>query len=128
MYRVVMTTDIAAAHKLSLPGDSPCSHMHGHNWKVEISVVADALDAHGMVVDFSLLREVVRTLDHKTLNDTLKQPTAERIACYIAAAVSEVISSTRARVNCVTVTETKGSTAEYYPAVKVGKERMYVQN
>ena len=42
----------SAAH--TLPGVPLCDRMHGHNWRVRVTVRVDAteLDQHGMGVDF----------------------------------------------------------------------------
>lgn len=47
--------------------------MHGHNYRVRVFLQADRLDALGMVVDFSylkeLMQETVGIYDHKVLNE-----------------------------------------------------------
>jgi 6-pyruvoyltetrahydropterin/6-carboxytetrahydropterin synthase len=52
--------------------EGKCRHLHGHNAKVEIEIVAENLDHRGMVVDFGEINTVVKTwidreLDHKML-------------------------------------------------------------
>ncbi len=52
--------------------DGPCRHLHGHNGVIEVDIVADSLDARGMVVDFAEVRDVVKrwvdeNLDHRML-------------------------------------------------------------
>lgn len=39
--------------------ESKCSHLHGHNYVVEITAEADTLDTIGRVVDFSVIKERV---------------------------------------------------------------------
>jgi len=50
--------------------DTLCEPVHGHNWRVAVEVDGPP-DAHGMVVDFILLRdtlsEIVARLDHRML-------------------------------------------------------------
>ena len=54
-YTMKVLTDFAAAHTLrDYPGK--CSRLHGHNWKMEIEVRADRLDAVGMGVDFKVIK------------------------------------------------------------------------
>jgi 6-pyruvoyltetrahydropterin/6-carboxytetrahydropterin synthase len=98
-----------------------CRHLHGHNGKVEIEVVADKLDTRGMVVDFGDINAIVKTwidrdLDHKMLLskddpilDILRDlgepvfvmdvnPTAENIAkliCEFAASQGLPVSEVR---------------------------------
>jgi 6-pyruvoyltetrahydropterin/6-carboxytetrahydropterin synthase len=38
--------------------DGPCVHLHGHNARVEVEC-RGALDAHGMVVDFSRIKRIL---------------------------------------------------------------------
>jgi len=114
MYRVTITEEIAGAHSLTLPYDSPCSRLHGHNWKVEVAVIADRLDAYGMVVDFCELKRIVRELDHRNLNEIVNQPTTERIAAHIADKINNEMG-TRAQVCAVRIVEDEGNVAEYFP-------------
>ena len=59
----------AAGHFITLT-DDVCEAVHGHNWTVGVDVEADP-DAHGMVVDFIALRDlvtrIVGRLDHRML-------------------------------------------------------------
>jgi 6-pyruvoyltetrahydropterin/6-carboxytetrahydropterin synthase len=61
-----------AGHFITLTDDL-CEAVHGHNWLVGVDV-AGPPDAHGMVVDFILLRdllsEIVARLDHRMLLPT----------------------------------------------------------
>ena len=75
---------IDAAHQLKgLEDGHPCGRVHGHTYEFGITVSSTSLDDTGMVVDFGLLAAVVRTLDHRLLNDIIPQPTAENIAKYV---------------------------------------------
>ena len=62
----------SAAHFITFAGDQ-CESLHGHNYRVKCEVVG-ALDENGYVVDFiallDSLREISRSLDHKTLLPT----------------------------------------------------------
>ena len=81
-------TTFSAAH--TLPGAGACEQMHGHNWRVRITVQVDEteLDAQGMGVDFRIMDEIVRSsvsdFDHTYLNNIEpfkeRPPTAELIA------------------------------------------------
>jgi 6-pyruvoyltetrahydropterin/6-carboxytetrahydropterin synthase len=82
----------SAAH--TLPGVDMCARMHGHNWRVRVTVCIDAaqLDGHGMGVDFRVLeqmtRDAVADFEHRYLNEleafTERAPTAEAIARVVA--------------------------------------------
>jgi len=71
MYRVTRELHFCYGHRL-LHYDGKCRHLHGHNGRAVITLEAPSLDALGMVVDFSQLKQVVGSwidlnLDHKML-------------------------------------------------------------
>ena len=87
-YLLSAETTFSAAHRL--PGAGTCEQLHGHNWRVRITVRVDEalLDGQGMGVDFRVIEEIVKSsvseFDHAYLNDLepFKEhpPTAELIA------------------------------------------------
>jgi 6-pyruvoyltetrahydropterin/6-carboxytetrahydropterin synthase len=99
-----------AAHQLPWhPGK--CASLHGHSYRLEITVTSD-LTADGIVIDFSDLKasvtkHVLSDYDHAFLNDFLPNPTAELIAADIATRLLDVGLS----VVEVTVRETASSSA-----------------
>jgi len=60
----------SAAHFLTLPGHV-CERLHGHNYRVAVSVEGPVDSTTGFVVDFAVLKQIVRTviapLDHRVL-------------------------------------------------------------
>jgi 6-pyruvoyltetrahydropterin/6-carboxytetrahydropterin synthase len=73
MYRVNKQYEFQAAHVLSKhPG--LCRFPHGHNYKVELTLIADHLDENNMVCDFQALKiilsECLGKLDHSILLNT----------------------------------------------------------
>ncbi len=71
MYTIVREIHFCYGHRL-LKYEGKCRHLHGHNGRVEIELRAPALDALGMVMDFTELKRQVQTwidteLDHKML-------------------------------------------------------------
>lgn len=88
----ILTTqlDFAAAHRL-IGYEGDCAKLHGHNWKIEVSVIGHTLNDIGMVIDFKQVKhhakDVVAELDHSYLNDhphfQRTNPTAENIAHYL---------------------------------------------
>lgn len=88
MYYVKKTFEIAGAHKLSLPYESKCQNLHGHNWLITVYCKSQGLNDTGMVADFATIKRVISgRFDHKYLNDIKPfdevNPTAENMAAYI---------------------------------------------
>lgn len=76
-----------AAHLLPYY-EGKCKNLHGHTWKVEVAVEGRIMEEHGLVVDFSRLKQwmednIVMEYDHTYLNDKMDNPTAENIALAI---------------------------------------------
>ena len=119
-YTLKIVTDFAASHALR-NYEGACQRMHGHNWKVEVEVLATKLDDVGMGVDFKLIKkatnEVLDKLDHYHLNDIPPfdeiNPPAENIAAYIYQNVGKIINKTHISVSAITVWETERACVRY---------------
>lgn len=85
MYTVCKTLEISASHRLDLSYPSKCANLHGHNWIVKVWCAAEELNADGMVIDFTHIKQKIHAyLDHGNLNELLPfNPTAENIARWI---------------------------------------------
>jgi len=75
-----------AAHKL-LKYNGPCANLHGHTYKLQVTLSGPVLK-NGMVFDFVDLKKIVTEkviskLDHKFINKIIKQSTAENIVIWI---------------------------------------------
>lgn len=125
-----------SAHRV-MRHESKCAHMHGHRYKLELTVESGILDPLGRVIDFSVLKEVVGKwiddyLDHGTIlnqDDTVpatmcqsqgwKQylmvgnPTAENLAEVIFDTASSLLTPYFIRVSKVRLYETPNCYAEY---------------
>ena len=119
-YLLKVVTEFASAHTLrDYPG--ACSRMHGHNWKLELEVLATGLDEIGMGIDFRKMKtaanEVGDRLDHRYLNDlepfTELNPTAENIAAYVYREIAARLNSETVSVNAVTLWETDRACVRY---------------
>lgn len=125
MFSVKIIAGFSGAHRLR-NYKGKCEELHGHNWKVEVSLFGSRLDDAGMLFDFTVLKkkvdELLQGLDHKYLNDLPAfqkvTPTSENIAKHIFENVSEKFSAevpaTGAKVSHITVWETETSAATYH--------------
>ena len=72
MYILTVEDYISAAHQL-IGYKGRCENIHGHNWKIEISVCGEKLNDIGIMIDFhdlkAMIKEVLDEFDHKNLND-----------------------------------------------------------
>lgn len=64
-----------------------CERMHGHTYKLEVTLEGK-IQPNGLVIDFVVLKRLVKKhvldkLDHQVLNDILENPSAERITIWI---------------------------------------------
>ena len=57
MYYVRKRMEIAGCHRLSLPYESKCTNLHGHNWVVTVYCRAKELNGAGMVIDFKHIKD-----------------------------------------------------------------------
>ncbi len=84
--RVSREFTFAAAHRL--PGyDGSCERLHGHTWRLRITVEAP-VGTNGIAFDFKKLgtfveEHILSVLDHADLNQVLPHPSAERIAQWV---------------------------------------------
>ncbi|MGA2714255.1 MAG: 6-carboxytetrahydropterin synthase QueD [Bryobacteraceae bacterium] len=131
MFEVSIEHTFAAGHALR-HYKGKCENVHGHNYKVQVVVRGEKLDATGMLADFvelkRLLRNISEPLDHVFLNDiepfTTVNPSAENIALYICEKMQQGIKQDNAKqdngieVAEVKVWETDIQSATYRPAAK----------
>ena len=121
MFEVIVQDGFAAAHRLREYGGN-CERLHGHNWRVEVRLATDRLDAIGMAVDFREvkrhLREVLAEFDHRYLNDLSsfaeRNPTTEEIARAVCEALQPRLAE-GVKVKAVTAWESPGCGAAYLP-------------
>lgn len=85
--RIWRVYSIEAAHHLPfVPEGHKCGRVHGHNFTIRVELTSAVLK-NGWICDFALVDEIVHfiidDLDHRSLNDTLENPTSENLAHYI---------------------------------------------
>jgi 6-pyruvoyltetrahydropterin/6-carboxytetrahydropterin synthase len=120
MYEVTIRKTFSAAHLLREIGGK-CEELHGHNFIVEVSAAADALNEDGLLIDFRLLKrwtdEVLDGLDHKYLNDidcfNDINPSSERIARFIYESIDEKARQAKVPLTRVTVWESENARVSY---------------
>lgn len=120
MYEVSITSRFSAAHQLK-EFQGGCERLHGHNWKVEVTVGCTTLDEAGLVMDFRELKkhtlEVLDRLDHHFLNELEPfrsvNPSSENIARYLFDTLSGRVNDDRLKVSRVKAWESEDSCACY---------------
>lgn len=120
MFEISVKGSFSAAHWLR-GYKGKCEELHGHNWDVEVTVSADQLDPTGMVMDFSELKQylktVLDTIDHKCLNEVEYfrnvTPTSENIAKYIYERLVEKICVKEVKISKISIWETPTNCAIY---------------
>jgi 6-pyruvoyltetrahydropterin/6-carboxytetrahydropterin synthase len=121
MYEITISSHFSGAHRLRyLHGK--CEELHGHNWKVEVSVVSKKLNNEGVVIDFEILKQklqkVLRHLDHTYLNDlpyfSGKEPSSENIAKYIFDQLKRELKGHPTTLKKATAWESETASATYF--------------
>ena len=123
MYQVTVESGFSSGHYLR-NYYGKCENPHGHNYKVRVTLAGDALDDSGLLLDFKLLKRVLKPtidrIDHQMLNDlepfTRLNPSAENLAKYFFDEVNRELDATtdgRVRVKDCTIWETDTTSATY---------------
>jgi 6-pyruvoyltetrahydropterin/6-carboxytetrahydropterin synthase len=122
MFEITAEYSFAAGHALR-GYKGKCEHVHGHNYKVQVTVAGEQLNSIGLLMDFVDLRAwikaLVERLDHRFLNDLPPfdqlNPSAENLAKYLCEEIEPQAIKQGLRVNAVTVWETDITSATYRP-------------
>jgi 6-pyruvoyltetrahydropterin/6-carboxytetrahydropterin synthase len=117
--------EFAAAHAIVLAGER--ERLHGHNWRVVVSVGGERLDGEELLCDFHaverLLGDIVSPFRDRNLNECAPfdqvNPTAEAVARHIARELTAQLgrANPAVHVEWVRVTEAPRCTA----IVRVGQ-------
>jgi 6-pyruvoyltetrahydropterin/6-carboxytetrahydropterin synthase len=92
MYELSIAGHFSSAHFLR-GYQGLCQNLHGHTWRVEVTISSAKLNELGLVFDFreikKTLREFLAAMDHTCLNElpafAKDNPTTENLAKYIYA-------------------------------------------
>lgn len=106
-----------AAHLLpTVPPGHKCARLHGHTYRIEVSVIGEVDEKTGWVLDFGEIVSVVEPLlleelDHRTLNEVpgLENPTSELLCAWLWRRLKPALPGLAA----VTIHETCASRCTY---------------
>src|SRR5471032_1301194 len=109
----------AAAHQLRLY-DGSLEPLHGHNWRVEVTVGAEKVDSIGVVMDFheleKLLDQIILPMHNTHLNELAAfngmNPSTENVSLHIGRSLRLPAGIQLTRVE---VWETAENSAIYRP-------------
>ncbi len=121
MFALMIETHFASAHQLRCY-KGKCEKLHGHNWKVQVYVLAERLNELDLAIDFhelkKLTEEVISPLDHSFLNDifpfTEKNPSSENIAKWIYDSLKKRLNDSNVELAAVSVWESESASATYF--------------
>lgn len=88
--RLTRSFSFEAAHSLpTFPEGHKCRRLHGHSFRVEVTVAGEVDPARGYLLDYGEIKRacepIRQQLDHYCLNeiDGLENPTSENLARWI---------------------------------------------
>ena len=124
MYELTVEREFSSGHFLR-NYHGRCENPHGHNYKVRLTLAGTELDQAGLLLDFKLIKQVMRPvidrIDHQMLNDlepfTTVNPSAENIARYFYEQTNQQLAGMtngRVRVKDCTIWETDTTSATFY--------------
>jgi len=121
MFEVTVEEKFASGHALR-NYHGKCENVHGHNYRVEVTLTGEELDGTGLLVDFVELKKVLNVIidrmDHRFLNDVppfdVLNPSAENMARYIFEELETGLAGqAAAKVSFVRLWETDTCSALY---------------
>lgn len=120
MFELSVEREFSAAHAITIAGVR--EPVHGHNWRVTVSVAGEKLDADGLLCDFHVIErsldQIVGQFHNRDLNITPPfdrvNPTAERVAEHIGQTIAKSLPRGVA-LQSVRVTEAPGCAATWRP-------------
>jgi 6-pyruvoyltetrahydropterin/6-carboxytetrahydropterin synthase len=120
MFEVSIETSFSSAHRLrNYKGN--CEALHGHNWKVRVTVESAVLNDIGLGMDFRDLKQktggILSQLDHAFLNDLAPfqeiNPSSEEIARFLFVELKKELTFPPVRLKKVTVWESDNARVSY---------------
>jgi 6-pyruvoyltetrahydropterin/6-carboxytetrahydropterin synthase len=123
MFEISVEQTFAAGHALR-DYKGKCENVHGHNYRVRVTIEGEQLDSTGLLVDFvdvkRLMGGAIEYLDHRFINDLDPfdkiNPSAENIAKYFYDRLHNGLKNEPpVRISEIRVWETDTSSAVYRP-------------
>ena len=122
MFEISVEKDFDAAHFLR-GYQGKCEALHGHRFKVIVTVQATKLDEVGMGYDFSILKkqlgEILEHFDHTCLNDLpyfkKNNPSSENIAVTVYGELQKKLKKAAVKLTSVEVWESPQNHVIYRP-------------
>ncbi|MCU1341205.1 MAG: hypothetical protein JWN92_628 [Candidatus Acidoferrum typicum] len=124
MFQVTVDETFSSGHALR-GYKGKCENVHGHNYKVRVTLEGPQLDSTGLLYDFThlkrVIREIVGGVDHKFLNDQAPfdviNPSAENLAKYFYDETTRQMNAMPegAQITSITIWETDTTSATYRP-------------
>ena len=120
MYLISVEQNFSAAHYLRNYGGK-CESLHGHTFKVVVTIKATALNKIGLGYDFTILKsqldKILSVFDHTSLNEispfTEMNPSSENIAMFIYGEMKSKITGNQVTLESVEVWESPTSHVTY---------------
>ena len=124
MFEVSVERTFAAGHALR-GYKGKCENVHGHNYKVRVTLTGSQLDSIGLLCDFvevkRLMQQIIDRLDHRFMNDippfTELNPSAENLARYfyqeLRSGLADHPPAVPVHIGEVKIWETDTTTATY---------------
>jgi 6-pyruvoyltetrahydropterin/6-carboxytetrahydropterin synthase len=117
MFELMVEETFDAAHALR-GYQGPCENLHGHSWKVQATLLGEALNDIGIVIDFKeikvKLKKTLEQFDHQNLNalEMFKEqnPSCENLSRIIFKNLEKEVP----KLIKVTVWESPASCCTYY--------------
>ena len=121
MFEIEIERCFSAAHQLR-GYNGNCSNLHGHNYRVTVTVRSNELDRIGIALDFRKLKQELDSLleeyDHRNLSELPEfqeiNPTSEVLARTIYRRLGEKMNEGPLRVWTVRVGESDSSAVTYF--------------
>jgi len=120
MYEISVEMEFDAAHALR-GYQGKCENLHGHRFRVAVTIKAPKLNEIGLAYDFTVLKkhlgEILARFDHTSLNEVPPfdkiNPSSENIATTVYGQMTPRLAGAGVSIKKVEVWESPTSRAEY---------------